>query len=146
LGWIAFVVCFAAAFECGCAKKDTRPARVPVSGTVLHKGQPVAQATVIFEPVGNTPAAAGETDAAGRFQLTTFDTGDGAVPGEYKVAIRKVQLNRGDRSEQASDDQVGPPPDEKWLLPAKYGYTNTSGLAATVQADAKNEFKFELAD
>ena len=32
-------------------------------------------------------SAYGRTDAEGRFTLTTFDHSDGAVPGEYKVAI-----------------------------------------------------------
>jgi hypothetical protein len=139
-------VCYALALLSGCAKQDTRPARVPASGTLLRMGQPVAKATVIFEPVGSTPAAAGQTDAAGRFQLTTFDPGDGAVPGAYKVAVRKIELIRGERPAQAADDQAGPPPDEKWLLPVKYGYTSTSGLTAEVAADGTNDFKFELGE
>jgi hypothetical protein len=130
----------------GCAKKDSRPARVQVRGTVLRRGQPVADATVIFEPLGSTPAATGTSDAAGRFVLTTFDTNDGAVPGEYKVAVRKVQVIKGERPANAPDDLATSPPDEKWLLPAKYGNTSTSGFAATVKSDAKNEFKFELPD
>src|SRR5688572_16449451 len=85
----------------GCGKKDSRAGRVQVSGTVLRRGQPVAEATVIFEPLGNTPAATGTTDAAGRFALTTFDTDDGAVPGEYKVAVRKVQVIKGERPANA---------------------------------------------
>jgi hypothetical protein len=101
---------------------------------------------VIFEPVGNTPAATGETDAQGSFRLTTFEANDGAAPGEYKVAVRKVQLLRGERPAQASDDQAAPPPDEKWLLPTKYGYTQSSGLKATVKPGETNDFKFELPD
>jgi hypothetical protein len=131
----------------GCAStKDNRPRRVPVSGTVLRMGQPVAEAEVIFEPVGNTPAATGQTDASGRFRLTTFDPSDGAAPGEYKVAVRKVQITPSQRPADAPDDLVTPPPEEKWLLPTKYGHTTSSGLTATVKADGENNFRFELAD
>ena len=99
----------------GCGKEDSRPGRVPVTGTVLRTGQPVADASVILEPVGNTPAATGMTDAAGRFELTNFDPNDGAVPGEYKVAISKVQIIRAERPANASDDLASPSPEEKWL-------------------------------
>jgi hypothetical protein len=130
----------------GCTKKDTRPVRVAVSGTVLRQGQPVAEATIIFEPQGSTPAATGLTDASGNFRLTSFDTDDGAVPGEYLVAIRKVQVIKTDRPPNAPDDFTAPPADEKWLLPVKYGHTSTSGLTASVKPDAPNNFTFELKD
>ena len=109
-------------------------------------GQPVAEATVIFEPLGSTPAATGTTDAAGRFVLTTFDANDGTVPGEYKVAVRKVQVIKAERPANAPDDLVTPPPDEKWLLPMKYGNTTTSGFTASVKAEGKNDLKFELTE
>jgi hypothetical protein len=141
------LLCSAVLLICGCSTKpDDRPHRTPAGGSVLYKGQPVADATVLFEPVGATPAAAGQTDAKGSYQLQTFDPADGAVPGEYKVAIRKVEITRGGKSEPVPDDYVGPPPDEKWLLPAKYGAASTSGLTATVKEGAKNVFTFELSD
>src|SRR5687768_7124826 len=67
------VIAVVMALSFGCQKSDNRPRRVPVSGIVLYKGQPVADATVLFGPVGSTPAATGTTDASGRYQLTTFD-------------------------------------------------------------------------
>jgi hypothetical protein len=139
-------LCLALASLSACGKKDNRPGRVPVSGVVLQQGQPVAEATVVFEPQGTMPAATGKTDAGGRFQLTTFEPSDGAVPGEYKVAIQKVQVIPGKTSGAIPDDYVGPPPDEKWLLPAKYGSTATSGFTATVQTGATNDFKFDLSE
>ena len=140
-------VMFAAALfiAVGCGKNDTRVRRVPVSGTVLLKGDSVGDATVVFEPVGSTPAAAGKTDATGRFRLTTFDSDDGAVPGEYKVSVRKIQVQSSNKP-PASDDAVGAPPDEKWLLPAKYGNSATSGFTATVNESGANDFKFELVE
>jgi hypothetical protein len=138
---IAIFVCVAG----GCGPKDTRVRRVPASGIVLYKGEPVADADVVLESGGSTPAAAGKTDSAGRFRLTTFDTNDGAVPGEYKVTVRKVQVTLKAPA-AATDDAVGPPPDEKWLLPAKYGHSESSGLTASVKENGENDFKFELQD
>jgi hypothetical protein len=138
------VIAVAIALTYGCQKADNRPRRVPVSGIVLYKGQPVADATVLFDPVGSTPAATGTTDANGRYQLTTFDLNDGAALGDYKVIVRKIQVISGAKSPPATDDAVGPPPDEKWLLPAKYGHAESSGLTASVKESAANDFKFEL--
>ena len=63
---------------------------VPVEGMVTMNDSPVEGATVVFTPAGGEGhAAAGVTDASGRFQLTTEASGDGAVPGSYKVKITK---------------------------------------------------------
>src|SRR5688500_16957910 len=96
--FIPTALCVTLAFSSGCGKQDNRPGRVPGTGIVLQKGHPVAEANVVFEPQGTTPAATGKTDASGRFQLTSFDPSDGAVPGDYKVAIQKVQVTPGKTS------------------------------------------------
>ncbi len=103
---------------------------VPVKGTLTLDGQPVEGATVAFVPARQTDlAAAGTTDAQGRFTLTTLRAGDGAVPGRYKVlVVLKATDERG---------QV------KSLLPEKYAYPQTSGLTAEVMQGA-NEFSFDL--
>src|SRR4051812_7091247 len=89
------LLCLAFAMLGGCGKnQDARPRRVPVSGTVVRQGQPVPEATVLFEPSSGTTAAVGQTDSNGRYRLTTFELNDGAVPGDYKVAIRKIKVIR----------------------------------------------------
>ncbi len=81
---VALAVALASA-EFGCAGKD-RP--VPVEGTVTLDGKPIAGAGVRFTPEnGGGPPAYAETQADGSFQLNTFNTGDGALPGTYKVTI-----------------------------------------------------------
>ena len=57
-----------------------------------------------------------------------------------------LRFSRRAAPADAPDDFAGAPPDEKWLLPAKYGNTATSGFTAAVKADAKNDFKFDLPD
>lgn len=62
-----------------------------VKGKVSLGGNPVAGATVTFSPKtkGNPPAM-GLTDAQGIYILTTYDAGDGAVEGDYKVMVYKA--------------------------------------------------------
>jgi hypothetical protein len=71
----------------GCG--DGRPKLYPVTGTVLYKDQPVANAQVMFNSDAGRPAQ-GTTDASGKFTLTSFEAGDGATPGKYKVTVVKL--------------------------------------------------------
>ncbi len=61
---------------------------VPVKGTIQFEGQPLAKATVTFlaQQSGGRDAH-GFTDDRGVFQLSTFGTNDGALPGKYKVTV-----------------------------------------------------------
>jgi hypothetical protein len=69
----------------GCNAKS-KP--VKVSGTVTLDGKPIADVLVTFNSTtGGRPASA-RTDSAGKYELTTFNTGDGALPGEYKVTFK----------------------------------------------------------
>src|SRR5262245_13773770 len=78
----------------GCSSKDrwqrARPAVVKAKGTITHDGQPLADAVINFLPTSGSHAAFARSDAQGRFQLTTFDSNDGAVPGDYKVAVTRI--------------------------------------------------------
>jgi hypothetical protein len=68
----------------GCSRG--KPVRV--HGSVTLDDKPLAGATVVFQPVENTGRSAGGlTDTLGNFDLTTFRTGDGALPGEYRVTV-----------------------------------------------------------
>src|SRR5437588_8824939 len=71
----------------GCGSKD-QPIRA--GGIVTWEdGSPIAQAQVEFVPQGEGKAAMGMSDTNGRFELTTFNTGDGALRGTYKVVVVK---------------------------------------------------------
>jgi hypothetical protein len=64
----------------------------PARGKVTCKGQPVANASVFFEPEQASSAkslkrAEAVTNANGEFVLTTVHTGDGAIVGKHKVKI-----------------------------------------------------------
>jgi hypothetical protein len=140
-----FAAAALAAALCGCGGGDgaaDRPDRVPVTGTVTHQQKPVEGATVMFSPVSEGYAAIGLTDAEGRFSLQTFDPDDGAVPGEYRITVRKVEMS--DPGAGLPDDADRPPAVEKSLLPARYADASTSGLVQTVKADGENEFPLTL--
>jgi hypothetical protein len=70
------------------------PKYVPVAGRVVLNGQPLANASVVFQPLasgGNVNPGTGsyaKTDAAGRFTLTVMGKEvAGAVVGKHHVAV-----------------------------------------------------------
>lgn len=132
----------------GCSSSDQSRKTVPVKGVVRYKGEPLAGAYVtFFQPEANV-SAVGRTDDAGRFTLTTFAEGDGAVPGSQKVTVRKIEVI--DRAKPGYDyvekGETAPPPEERWVTPQRYAKPETSDLTADVQSKGKNEFEFDLKD
>jgi len=103
------------------------PQLAPVDGVLTLDGQPVAGATLQFIPKEGRPAV-GRTDQNGKYALTTFVDGDGALPGTYRVAI---VLNR------QRDGKT------EWIVPRRYSDPKTSGLTVSV-APSGNTFDFDL--
>ena len=146
----------------GCGGDDSgaenRPQTVPAGGTVTYKGQPVEGATVTFVPnvpfvpgeTSDVKSATAQTDAEGKFQLTTFEAGDGAVPGEYKVTVvKREQVATGtgvDQDDPGYDPNAPEPPAPKHLLPEKYSAPASTPLTQTVAEGAENQFPLELTD
>ncbi|MBA4062790.1 MAG: hypothetical protein C0501_03620 [Isosphaera sp.] len=136
-----------AALTAGCSSAPgDRPKTVPVRGLVTYKGEPLAGARVnFFNPAANR-SAIGETGPDGRFTLTTFEKGDGAVPGPQQVTVRKIEVI--DRSKPGYDyvekGETAPPPEEKWHTPKRYGSAAESGLSAVVTEAGPNDFTFDL--
>jgi hypothetical protein len=118
---------------------DGKIARYPVTGTVLVDGKPAEGATVIFVPVDGTEEFQRErpfddsTDSEGRFELRTFQPGDGAPAGEYKVMVRWLATAGPTNAETDRDRPVGGPPDR---LRGRYFNPETSGLSAKVEESA----------
>ena len=93
-------------------------------GTVLMKSRPVEGARVVFVPTSNIEAASGITDAEGRYALSTFESGDGTMPGEFRVKVAKYDTSKGPPDEQNSSPtrksrSCSLPPIEKLAIPAK---------------------------
>ncbi len=116
----------------GCG--DGRPDRSPVSGTILFQGKPIEGAEIMFICKNGRPAT-GFTDSQGRFEMFTFEPGDGAILGEHAVAItKKVEIQTA----------PGPYKPSRDLLPERYGHPEKSGLVANVKAGGDNDFTFDL--
>lgn len=141
----------------GCGPK--KPSAYPVEGIVTLDGVPLPGASVVFRPTAGGQAAAGLTDQAGRYVLSTlgYKPGAGALATAYAVTVRKYK---------SVEDELPPKPAEpealaKWqsqadallarwtaeepplLTPKPYAIEATSGLSATV-GPGRNQVDFAL--
>jgi hypothetical protein len=110
----------------GCG--DGRPTRVPVSGIVLIDGQPLKRGLVKFVPENGRPSV-GNIEGDGRFTLTCYDGGDGAIPGTHRV---QVSANR-----VISNTKI------EWYAPTKYADFRTSELRVDV-IEPVDDLRIEL--
>jgi len=123
------------------------------SGSVTLFGQPLAGANVAFAPTGDQPTAFATTDDQGNFELTTYDFGDGAAEGTYKVVISKATTapTEGGVEDEHADDTVvsshgggGDAGQASDLVPAQYTTSTDTPLTAEVKAGEDNVFPFEI--
>ncbi|HBL44956.1 MAG TPA: hypothetical protein DDZ90_16355, partial [Planctomycetaceae bacterium] len=78
---------------CGCGNSDVRPDLQTVEGRLTINGEPAAGAMLVFYPAqgeefdsrGSRPRA--KVEENGNFQVTTYQSGDGAPAGDYQVGI-----------------------------------------------------------
>lgn len=126
-----------------------RPKTVPVTGVVTLDGKPIEGANVTFYPdTGESAAtggpqkktdaatrpATGTTDKEGKFTLKTFEEGDGALPGKYRVGIVKKEVTGFLADKDGLSGGIAPEGiKEKWIVPQKYADPKTSGLTAEVK-------------
>jgi hypothetical protein len=130
--------------------------RYKVSGKVTYKGATVPHGTINFLPV-KPPAPEGRAATGeikdGYYSLTTSGDFDGALPGDYNVAIVAIDadlsaagagnvggmIHQGDAAHQKALKAA------KSLIPSKYTTGETSGLKATVDSSGKSH-DFDLTD
>jgi hypothetical protein len=99
------------------------PKTIRVSGRVTFDGQPPPGPGKIYflptEPAPGFPSrpAKGDYDADGRYRATTFEPGDGLMPGKYLISIE---------SWDAPPNMTGNP--GKSHIPEKYQSPQTSGF------------------
>jgi len=129
--------CLSALIALGCGGADTP---VPVKGVVMLDGGPLAGATVTFMPAGNTGRpATGETDKEGVFHLTSFKKDDGALPGDYRIVVTKIQgieepppTNSGDPDAVLKHYRSLKMQKRTSLLPKVYASSETTPLSCKV--------------
>jgi hypothetical protein len=112
-------------------------ATVPVSGIVKLDGQPLANASVSFQPVTRdaiSPGSHGRTDAQGRFRLQVTVSGQlGAVTGHHQVRVAT-----GAPAATSNDNIRSRPPD---LVPARY---QDGSLTFEVPPKGTDQANFDL--
>ncbi|QDU74304.1 hypothetical protein Pan97_13110 [Bremerella volcania] len=120
----------AALMVAGCG--DGRPAVVKTSGQVFFNGEPLTfkgDGFVQVIPADSRPATGKINPNDGTFTLTTFENGDGAIPGEHPVTILVNALGPGGQSVN--------------LLPMEYADVATSGLMVVIDKPT-DSLKIEL--
>jgi hypothetical protein len=123
----------------GCGDSDPY-SYARVSGRVKLNNQPLANATVSFQPISAGtatpgPGSSGITDNEGRYTLEVVGKNiRGAVVGKHKV---RIDLPRA--PEDPSDDR----PKKNKHLPAKYSGKNTT-LEFDVPAGGSDAANFDL--
>ena len=127
----------------GCGGAGTSPV-AKVNGTVTYNGAAVPNLNIVFESrslaEGGRPAS-GVTDASGKYTLSTFGKGDGAVPGEHKVYF-SVPSNTAGGSNLPGTEEDKP----KSPLPDKYMSGTKTDKFVKVEADKTNVIDITLAD
>ncbi len=119
----------------------------PVRGKVTFDGKPLPTGSIRFFPAEGGRPAVGQIATDGTYELSTTEPGDGAKPGQYKVAVESIEST-----------QTGPAPTSleqemelggtgrtsvTYLLPPEYSSHKSSGLTATVDA-GDNTINFDL--
>lgn len=127
-----------ASIGCGGAGVGRAPT-APAAGVVTLAGQPLADVTITFTPAAGRPAT-GRTDATGRFTLSTFAAGDGAVPGEHRVTL---SLPAVDVPMPGTPEAAGYVP-AKRSFPERYGGLDTTDLRIEIPAAGARDLRLEL--
>jgi major membrane immunogen (membrane-anchored lipoprotein) len=141
----------------GCGGDDSGlDRRYKVTGKVTYNGANVPKGTVTFVPTKPLPpqgrAASGEIKD-GYYSLSTAGNNDGALAGDYNVAIVAMDIDlasaasskeEGGRIHEGDAKFIKAVKNAKKLIPDKYGVSETSGLKATV--DGAKTIDFPLTD
>ena len=140
--------CFAlVVFILGCGA-NPHPELRRVSGRVIYKGRPIADATVAFYSNESKRLATGYTDKSGSYSLTSYAEDDGALPGQHRVVVTKVEVAENSESLSMDDALKTRQREEpsRHLLPKIYASSDTTPLIVTVNEDGQNEIQLDLID
>jgi hypothetical protein len=119
----------------GCAPSN--PKTYPVQGRVFFEDERnVELGSVEFrlDSDSQRTVARGKIAPDGSFSLSTFEPGDGALPGKYKVIVQQMVIAEGFKK----GHQHGP------RVPSRYAEYGNSGLTAEVKPESKNVIEIKL--
>ncbi len=120
---------------------------VPIRGQVTYQGKPLSQGTIMYVPRDRAAGrqARGEIKSDGSFELTTFQPGDGALIGDYDIAIVSLKAHPGEPSREEIE-AMGGIIQRGSAIPERYGDPSSSGLSDSVDRDHAGIKNFELSD
>lgn len=112
----------------GCG--ESRVEVFPVTGKLTFDGKPPAGAQITLHPVsagveGVAPSGAVKPD--GSFQVSAYQAGDGAPPGDYVATVQWFKF----------DEKLGGAGPN--VIPAKYTDPKTSPIKVTIKAGGPTE-------
>lgn len=97
----------------------------PARGAITYKGQPIPGAFIALHPKTpsvDIPSPRASVKQTGTFDLTTFDSGDGAPEGDYVVTVQWYKpIHKG------GEVVAGPN-----VIPRKYARASTSELTVRI--------------
>jgi hypothetical protein len=133
----------------GCSGDPSMPKLGKVHGKVSYKGKPLDSGHIVFTPAtgkgGETgQVATGEIESDGSYEMTTFNTGDGAILGQHIVTVvvhEKGSENLGKPKPDSTIDYKLP----KMVTPSRYATAEKSPLRCTV-VEGGTTFDIELKD
>jgi len=133
---LVLALLMAPALAGGCSR---RPTPVPVQGRITYGGSDWPRGGRLYfvaEPTAGalTKPGLADFDIDGHFVVTTFQPGDGLLPGEYRVNVECWEV-------PPSMDSVQRP---KSYLPEQFRSGATSGFKILVAADARGPIELNL--
>lgn len=132
---VCLTLCFALS---GCGSKPAWEVTHPVKGLLKFKGKPVANADLAFFPQDSsypdTVRPRARTKEDGTFVVWTYNEGDGAPVGNYKVTAVRNEVG-------ISKEAVVAKPND---LPPKYSTLDGTDLQITVKEGENQLPEFTL--
>lgn len=141
----------------GCGGDDGAPRETThvVTGKVTLYGTPLAGAVIGFSPLDGQRSAVGISDAEGNYTLRTYEPGDGAVAGKFKIVVTKaeVQADSGGETEGADHEAVAMAASEhnadsgtsqRSMVPPQYTNKQDTPFVFEVTAAGPNEYDLVL--
>lgn len=119
-------------YGCGSGLDDA-PDVAQVTGTVMWKGKPLEEGTIVFHPPEGR-SASGIIKAGEIVEVTTTNKGDGAPVGDNKVTIFATKPDPKDSTGMGTIS----------LIPVRYNDIRKSGLKATIKENEMNKVAFDL--
>ena len=122
----------------------------PVSGVIKFNGEPMkGGGSIAFLPKESRPGKmpGGTILEDGTYKLTTYEPNDGALPGEYRVAITQITVEEPESVLDGSGQRSKPPTkvvEQKDWIPAINADMARSPLTAKVEAKENNQIDFDI--